>query len=97
MARREAVDQAGLLDERFFMYFEDNDWCLRIRRAGWKVVYNPRVSVAHLGGQSVARNPDAARQYRRSLKYFYLKHYGPGARLLLRVLLPVYGRLNARS
>jgi len=93
LARRAAIDQAGLLDERIFMYFEDNDWCLRIRRAGWQVVYNPQVAITHIGGQSVTRNPAARQAYRASLRYFYAKHYGLAANLALRLLLPLYARL----
>ncbi len=96
LARREAIDQVGLLDENYFMYFEDNDWCLRMRGGGWKVYYNPRVSVTHVGGQSLIQNPAAQRAYYRSLDYFYAKHYGPLARVLLRVSLVPY-RLLVRG
>lgn len=95
MVRRAAIDQAGLLDENIFMYFEDNDWCLRIRQAGWKVYYDPQVAITHIGGQSVARNPAAQRAYRESLRYFYARHYGPAANRALRLLLPLYARLVA--
>jgi N-acetylglucosaminyl-diphospho-decaprenol L-rhamnosyltransferase len=89
MARRQAIEQVGLLDENIFMYFEDNDWCLRIRKAGWKVYYNPQVSIVHIGGQSLAQNPSARQAYYHSLNYFYAKHYSPFARLLLQLgLLP---------
>jgi hypothetical protein len=95
LARRAAIEQAGLLDEAIFMYFEDNDWCLRIRQAGWQVIYNPRVAITHIGGQSLAQNPAARKAYRASLRHFYAKHYGPAASLLLRLLLPLYARLAA--
>ena len=93
MARRAAIEQAGLLDEAIFMYFEDNDWCLRIRQAGWQVVYNPQVAITHIGGQSVARNPAAQSAYYDSLRYFYHQHYGSGALTLLTLCLPFYRRL----
>jgi GT2 family glycosyltransferase len=95
LARRAAIEQAGLLDENIFMYFEDNDWCLRIRQAGWRVYFDPQVAITHIGGQSLAQNPIARRAYRESLRYFYAKHYGPAANLVLRVLLPFYARLTA--
>jgi GT2 family glycosyltransferase len=85
LTRRKTIDQVGLLDENFFMYFEDNDWCLQIRQAGWKVYYNPQVEIMHMGGQSLKQNPAARRAYYRSLDYFYAKHYSPLARLALRV------------
>jgi GT2 family glycosyltransferase len=90
MIRREVLDRAGLLDERIFLYFEDNDWCLRMREAGWQVYYNPQVEIVHLGGQSAAKNPAARRAYYDSLQYFYRKHYGPLALGVLRLCLPFY-------
>jgi hypothetical protein len=92
-ARRQAIDQAGLLDEAMFMYFEDNDWCLRMRRCGWKIYYHPQVSITHLGGQSLKQNPDAQRAYYESLRTFYRKHYGWLARAWLKVFLPIYASL----
>lgn len=93
LTRREVVDSVGGLDEGFFMYFEDNDWCLRMRRAGWQVVFYPAVQVVHLGGQSLAQNPAARAAYHRSLEYFYAKHYGTAACLALQPLLALYRRL----
>ncbi len=96
MARRAAIEQVGLLDEAMFMYFEDNDWCRRMRLAGWQIWYVPTVAITHIGGAGLKQNPAAQRAYRASLRYFYRKHYGPAANLLLRLMLPVYERL-ARS
>lgn len=45
--RKEALDQVGLFDERFFMYFEDTDLCRRLWGSGWKVVYNPGITIVH--------------------------------------------------
>ena len=87
LARREVVERIGGLDEKFFMYFEDNDWCLRMRQDGWKVYLNSRVEITHIGGQSAARNPAARAAYYRSLGYFYSKHYGPAARGAMRIAL----------
>ena len=53
VVRRKAVEDAGLMDERFFMYWEDADWCKRIWHSGWKVVYFPQASIVHyIGGSS---------------------------------------------
>ncbi len=90
LVRREASDRAGLLDEHIFMYFEDSDWCLRIRKAGWKVYYTPQVEITHLGGQSAIKNLTARRAYYESLQYFYRKHYGPLALGVLKACLPLY-------
>jgi len=90
LVRREAVEQAGLLDERFFLYFEDNDWCLRMREVGWRVVYDPRFAVVHLGGASLPERSLANRLYYQSLIHFYEKHYGPMATGALRLFLGMY-------
>lgn len=52
LVRRAAAAQVGLLDERFFMYCEEIDWCRRIRGAGWRVYCVPRAAIVHLGGRS---------------------------------------------
>jgi GT2 family glycosyltransferase len=57
MIRREALSQVGLLDEQFFIYGEDMDWCLRFRKAGWKIVFFPGVSAIHYGGASSSAAP----------------------------------------
>ena len=57
VARRDAIDKVGLLDERFFMYWEDSDWCKRMRAAGWKVIYFPRAEIYHSVGKSSNSRP----------------------------------------
>ena len=53
IVRKKAIDAVGVFDERFFMYWEDADWCRRMRDGGWKVVYFPQASVVHyVGGSS---------------------------------------------
>lgn len=52
IARRKAIETVGLMDERFFMYWEDADWCMRMWNKGWKVVYFPQASVIHYVGVS---------------------------------------------
>ncbi len=52
LLRTEAVREVGYLDERFFMYMEDMEWCVRARRLGWEIYYQPGVSVTHLFGSS---------------------------------------------
>lgn len=57
IARRKAIEEVGLMDERFFMYWEDADWCRRMRERAWKVVYYPGVSVYHSTGHSSRTRP----------------------------------------
>ena len=52
LIRRDTVQDIGVLDERYFLYFEEIDYCLSARRAGWEVVFFPHAQVVHLGGQS---------------------------------------------
>ena len=94
IARHDALDQIGGFDEKFFMYFEDNDLCLRLRRAGGQIFYNPAVTVTHLGGASLEQNASRTRYYDASLRYFYSKHYSLLARIGLELMLPFYRRLN---
>jgi N-acetylglucosaminyl-diphospho-decaprenol L-rhamnosyltransferase len=70
LIRRELLEQIGLLDEGYFMYFEDIDYCRRARRAGWQVLYWPDAKVVHLLGRSSKVTPaEAAR--RRAPRYYY--------------------------
>ncbi len=55
LARREAVDDVGGMDERFFLYFEDVDWCSRMHRRGWRVVYVPQATMVHAHQRASAR------------------------------------------
>jgi len=55
LVRREAIDQVGLMDESFFMYGEETDWCFRFRQAGWKSLFTPQAEIIHLGGASTSR------------------------------------------
>lgn len=64
MWRRAALEQVGLLDESFFGYHEDVDWCARARAAGWRVVYTGTAAILHLGGSSSA--PEQKRVFPRS-------------------------------
>ena len=52
LIRREVIDQVGLFDPRYFLYYEEVDHCKRVKQAGWKVVYYPDTTVVHIGGES---------------------------------------------
>jgi len=75
MVRTEAIDQVGLLDERFWMYGEDLDWAKRIKDAGWHVMYNPGVTVLHVKRASSKQNKRAEVEFYRAMLIFYYKHY----------------------
>ena len=82
LIRREVIQQIGLLDEGFFMYFEDADYCRRARAAGWRIVYLPDLRVLHLLGASSDVNHHHTDLRRRPRYYYaartryYRKHYG---------------------
>jgi GT2 family glycosyltransferase len=76
LLRREVLERIGLLDERFFMYGEDLDWCLRAREAGWTVRYEPAVVVQHQhGAASRKRALRTTFHFFRAMDLFYRKHY----------------------
>jgi len=76
LVRREAILQVGLLDESFFMYGEDLDWAFRMKQAGWKVYYYPRVEVLHYKGEaSKQRSMAATQEFYRAMRIFHAKHY----------------------
>ena len=75
MARREAVAQAGLLDETYFMYGEDLDWAYRIKANTWKIFYNPTVVVTHVKRASSRSSPKAQIEFYRAMDIFYRKFY----------------------
>jgi GT2 family glycosyltransferase len=82
--RRGDAEAAGLLDERYFMYEEDVDFCAAIRQRGRRILFTPVVEVVHLRGRSRAGDPVAARvAYHRSHLAFYEKHR-PGWAPILR-------------
>lgn len=75
LVRRSAVDDIGLLDERFFLYWEDADWCKRLWDSGWKVVYFPRASVVHyVGGSSGKHLIRSVLEFHKSSYRFYEKY-----------------------
>jgi len=76
LVRRPVIDRIGFLDERFFMYGEDLDWCLRAREAGWTVRYEPSIVVRHQhGAASRQRALRTTFHFFRAMDLFYRKHY----------------------
>jgi len=77
MVRRSAIEQAGDMDESFFMYYEEVDLCYRIKKAGWRIVFVPEAVITHLGGQSTGRIPARKRiMMLTSMLIFFRKHRG---------------------
>jgi N-acetylglucosaminyl-diphospho-decaprenol L-rhamnosyltransferase len=92
LARRTALDAIGGFDEGFFLYEEDVDLCVRLRAAGWSIVFTPTAEVLHHLGRSMERTPWRARlEYHRSHLRYYRKHNGWLATTALRALLLASG------
>lgn len=104
LVRREALDEVGLLDDDFFIYGEDADLSLRIRLAGWKVVYVPSAIVYHkYSATTGAYSPFKAFLVERNRIWLTLKNFPPGALLMapiyaaLRMIYQIYGVLAGRG
>ena len=88
LVRREAYEQVGGLDEGFFMYSEELDWCRRMKAAGWQVVYFPPARLVHHEAKSSAQVPAATHiRFNTSKVRYYRKYYGPLAAEALRWFL----------
>ncbi|MEX0602678.1 MAG: glycosyltransferase family 2 protein, partial [Bacteroidota bacterium] len=82
MLRREVYKDVGGLDEDFFMYGEDLDWCYRIQKAGWKIWYVPHTQIIHYKGESTRRSGiDEIRTFYDAMHLFVKKHFGSSVAL----------------
>jgi N-acetylglucosaminyl-diphospho-decaprenol L-rhamnosyltransferase len=75
IVRRQAIGQAGLLDESYFMYGEDLDWAYQIKANGWKIYYNPTVTVTHVKRAASRHSLKAQVEFYRAMDIFYRKYY----------------------
>lgn len=76
LVRREVIDHVGMLDEDFFMYGEDVDWCYRIKKAGWEIYYYPKTSIIHYKGAGKKRKSrKVVYEFHRAMILFHRKHY----------------------
>jgi GT2 family glycosyltransferase len=95
LTRREVIDKVGMLDEEFFMYGEDLDWCYRIKQAGYKIMYYPGAQITHFKyGASKTVPFKVIRWAHDAMKIFYRKHYAQNHNGLFNQL--VYGGINLR-
>jgi len=83
--RRIAIENVGLFDERFFMYYEETDWFVRAQRLGWRALYLPSLEVVHeVGGSSTSRN-GLSLLFLESQNRYAEKHFGWLAALGLQI------------
>lgn len=96
LVRRAVLDEVGLFDPRFFLYFEEVDHCRRVRNAGWSVGYLPATSVVHVGGESaksvasLTRDRQISELQLESELLYMRKHFGTGG-LFAHLFLTVCG------
>jgi len=77
MVRKETIEQTGLMDEHFFLFAEETDWCYRIRKNGWKIYLNADAEIMHLWQQSVKRSSiNTALESYKSMYRFFMNHHG---------------------
>lgn len=88
MVRRKTIDHVGVMDEAYFMYSEELDWCRRIKDAGWRVIFLPGAQVIHYEGKSSEQAVTARHiNFQRAKLRYFLKHHGAPSALLLRIFL----------
>jgi GT2 family glycosyltransferase len=88
LLRREALDQVGLFDPTFFMYYEETDLCVRLTRAGWRNYYLPSARVMHVSAASTSAASEAMSvEFHRSQAIFYRRHRGPDGYAVLKAIV----------
>lgn len=89
--RREVFEKIGLLDEAFFIWFEEVDFCKRAREAGFRVVYAPAASITHRGGESFAKEFTLKKQryFNASMRTYFRKHRGTFSAAMLALPLMI--------
>jgi hypothetical protein len=93
LARSAAIRQVGLLDDFYYTFLSEPDWCYRFRLAGWKVAYVPEYSIIHVGREHSIMS--RVKSYKNLIRwhvnryYFFRKHYGQGTMNLLRPIMVI--------
>jgi len=91
LVRQEAIKQVGMMDEGFFMYWEETDWCYRFKQAGWKVMFTPDAQIIHIGGVSSKQvKPKMVWHWRKSMLLFFKKHKSLLAYLSVWILIALF-------
>ncbi len=93
MARRELCEEVALLDERFFLYWEDVEWCLRARRSGWRVVHVPSATAWHKGGLPADPPPARVAYYTTRNHLLALRKHRAPLRVWLAAVLRLFNTL----
>jgi GT2 family glycosyltransferase len=89
LVKREAIDQVGLMDEDYFVYAEETDWCYRFWKAGWRCVFTPEARIIHLDGGSKSTGQISIKMYvqmQKSMLIFFKKQRGYGSWVYLKII-----------
>jgi GT2 family glycosyltransferase len=85
IVRRQAIEEVGKLDEGYFFFMEETDWCLRMKKKGWRISFVPGARILHLQGASASLAKSETRiEYYRSRYRFFTKWYGRGKTAILK-------------
>ncbi len=89
--RNEIVKRIGGFDEKFFLWFEEVDFCRRVKQAGWEIMYTPNICIRHYGAQSFFQLLpfNRQRQFNQSLLHYFKKHHSKNEYLILYLLQPI--------
>lgn len=90
LVRKKAIEDVGLMDDSFFFYYEETDWCYRFRQAGWKALFYPHASIIHVGGGGRSSSKAMIKMYvqeQKSLLIYLGKHHGTFSVWLAKVFL----------
>jgi GT2 family glycosyltransferase len=89
LVRREAIEQVGMMDEAYFVYAEETDWCFRLKRAGWRCVFAPVGRIIHLDGGNKSTDKAMIKmyvQFQKSIMIFYRKNRGNASWIIARII-----------
>lgn len=91
LVQTEAIRQVGKMDEQFFLYCEETDWCYRFKKAGWKTIFTPEAQIIHLSGQSTkGYRAEMLLQFWGSMLLFFKKHRSFAVHALACVLVAIF-------
>jgi GT2 family glycosyltransferase len=87
LVRKKAIEDVGMLDERYFFFFEETDWAYQMREAGWKVFHVPTAFIYHMQGQSIGRDMQSRIEFYRSRYQFFRKWKSRPYFIIVRIVI----------
>ena len=91
LVRQEAIQKVRMMDERYFMYTEETDWCYRFKKAGWRIMFTPSAEIIHYGGQTTKKMADKLHLQLYGSKLIFMKLHGNGLRFhCVRLLIALF-------